>query len=77
MRQYLAELHPEGVAGYAVRKTRLGEIMRGLRLGAAYAFDAQSYGRFLPLGRAEGLDLAPADFSKHPQRFVTVAVKPR
>ena len=50
--------------------------MQGLSLGAAYAFDEESYGRFLPLGRAAGLALADADFSRHKERFFTVQIQP-
>jgi hypothetical protein len=49
MRQYLRELGAGDGREHTVRKTRFGEIARGLSLGAAYAFDAQSYGRFEPL----------------------------
>ena len=74
MRAYLAEM---GAGGrHTIRKTRFGEIMRGLSLGAAYAFDEDAYGRFLPLGRAAGLALADADFRRHKQRFFTVQIKP-
>ena len=74
MRQYLLEIGVQ--ARHTVRKTRFGEIMRGLSLGAAYAFDEASYGRFLPMGRAAGLALADADFSGHKERFFTVQIKP-
>lgn len=77
MRQYLSELHSEGAPRHTVRKTRFGEILQGLSLGAAYAFDEESYTRFLPLGRAAGLALADADFSQHKQRFFTVQLNPR
>lgn len=75
MRAYLSE---QGASKrHTIRKTRFGEIMQGLGLGAAYAFDEESYGRFLPLGRAAGLGLADADFSRHKERFFTVQIKPR
>ena len=74
MLQYVVEL---GIKGrHTIRKTRFGEIMRGLSLGAAYAFDVESYGRFLPLGREVGLALSDADFSRRKQRFFTVQIKP-
>ena len=74
IRQYLSEM---GAGGrHTVRKTRFGEIMRGLNLGAAYAFDEESYGRFLPLGKAAGLALAAANFRRHKGRFFTVQIKP-
>jgi hypothetical protein len=74
MRKYLSQMG--STAKHTVRKTRFGEIMRGLSLGAAYAFDEESYGRFLPLGRAAGLALATANFSRHKERFFTVQIKP-
>ena len=73
MRQYLLQLGAKG--SHTIRKTRFGEIMRGLRLGAAYAFDEASYARFLPLGKAAGLALSDADFSLHGERFFTVRIE--
>jgi len=75
MREYIAEVHPEGGERHTVRKTRFGGIVQGLSLGAAYAFDEASYARFLPLGREAGLGLSEADFSKRKRRFFTVALK--
>jgi hypothetical protein len=75
MRAYLSEQAMS--KRHTIRKTRFGEIMQGLSLGAAYAFDQQSYGRFLPLGRAAGLTLADADFNRHRKRFFTVQIKAR
>ena len=74
MRRHLSEMGAGGK--HTIRKTRFGEIMRGLSLGAAYAFDEESYGRFLPLGKAAGLALATANFSRNKQRFFTVQIKP-
>jgi hypothetical protein len=74
MRAYLSE--PATSTRHTIRKTRFGEIMQGLSLGAAYAFDEESYGRFLPLGRVAGLTLADADFSRHKERFFTVQIRP-
>jgi hypothetical protein len=51
MEQYVAEVHPQARREAVVKKTRLRDILRGLQLGAAYAFDRESYGRFLPLAR--------------------------
>jgi len=74
MRQYVSRMR--SAARHTIRKTRFGQIMQGLSLGAAYAFDEESYGRFLPLGRAAGLALADANFSRHKERFFTVQIKP-
>ena len=42
-----------------IKKTRFEEIMIGLAQGGAYAFDAESYARFLPLARKNGGDHLP------------------
>ena len=75
MLAHLKSLGTDGTQRHTVRKTRFGEIMKGLSLGAAYAFDQEAYGRFLPLGRQAGLALAEADFSRHKERFFTVQLK--
>jgi hypothetical protein len=75
MSQYVSDLGSKG--SHTIRKTRFGEIMRGLSLGAAYAFDETSYGRFLPLGRAAGLALSDGAFGDHSERFFTVRIESR
>jgi len=78
MRSYLDEIDPTGQKERTIKKTRFGEILRGLKLGAAYAFDEESYGRFYPLARQEGLPVEEADFEKlRPEklRFFTVQLK--
>ncbi len=77
MREYLRERDPSMVQLYTVRKTRFGEILQGMCLGAAYAFDAESYSRFYPLARQQGLPVAEADFDAaraRGDRFFTVQV---
>jgi hypothetical protein len=77
MQQYLSEMAPS-TAGASVRKTRFVEILRGLNLGAAYAFDNESYARFYPLAREAGLDVAQPDFDeerKRGNRFFTVRLR--
>ena len=77
MDQYLAELGRR-TADVSVRKTRFVDILNGLQLGGAYAFDSGSYGRFYPLAREAGLDVRPADFdSQHGRRFFTVRLDVR
>ena len=73
MEGYVVELDPAGAARVTVKKTRFGEIMEGLALGAAYAFDKESYARFYPLALEAGLPVAAADFDeRHEKRFFTV-----
>jgi hypothetical protein len=75
MQEYLAELHPHGSAAATVKKTRFDEIVRGLQLGAAYAFDQESYARFYPLALEAGIPVEAADFDAQAasgNRFFTV-----
>ena len=62
MQNYLKELNPNRTAKPTIRKTRFGEILDGIGLGGAYAFDAEAYTRFYPLAREEGLDVVDAEF---------------
>jgi hypothetical protein len=78
MREYVRELSADDTE-YTIRKTRLGEILAGIEVGAAYAFDEESYARFLPLARAAGLQPAEADFEKaraNGHRFFTFRLLP-
>jgi hypothetical protein len=78
MRRHLAEMDPLGAPRATVKKTRFGEIRRGLELGAAYAFDQESYARFYPLAVEVGLPVAAADFEKAGDRglrFFTVRLR--
>jgi len=76
MEEYLAEMHPRRTPVGTVKKTRFGEILRGLELGAAYAFDKESYARFYPLALEAGIPVGAADFDKQQReaggRFFTV-----
>ena len=75
MREYLRELTGLTPDKFTIRKTRLGEILEGIRVGAAYAFDEEAYSRFLPLARAAGLPAADADFEnarENGRRFFSV-----
>ncbi len=61
-----------------IRKTRFGEICRGLSMGAAYSFDEEAYGRFHPLAKKAGLDLPVADFKTKTAddiKFMTIRTK--
>jgi hypothetical protein len=75
MEKYLAKLDPLRAPKATVKKTRFGEISSGLHLGAAYAFDKESYARFYPLALEAGLPVAAADFEDRRHRdgwFFTV-----
>ena len=78
MKAFLSEINPDGQKGHAIKKTTFGEILRGLKLGAAYGFDEESYKKFYPLARKEGLPVEKADFDGMKVkafRFFTVQLK--
>jgi len=78
--QYVSEVNPNEAARATVKKTRFGEILRGLELGAAYAFDRESYARFYPLALEVGLPVEAADFEEQKRRgggFFTVRLVTR
>ena len=79
MEGYLSEKAPQGAAKGTIRKTRFGDILRGLNLGAAYAFDRESYGRFRPLALEVGVPVEDVDFAAHQNkgRFITVRLVDR
>ena len=53
-------------ARYQMQQTTFAEILRGLRLGGAYAFEPAAYDRFRPLAQRAGLPLGP-ERSEPPQ----------
>lgn len=78
MKAFLKEIDPHDKKRHIVKKTRFGEILRGLNLGAAYGFDEESYKKFYPLARKEGLPVERADFDgmkDNDFRFFTVQLK--
>jgi hypothetical protein len=77
MRDYIAEISPGALEKTTIRKTRFGEILRGVELGAEYAFDEASYGRFYPLAVEEGLNAPKIDFEKNKKegdRFLVIKI---
>lgn len=77
MEKYLQEIDPTNVKNHTIKKTRFGEIVQGLKYGATYAFDEESYNCFYPLAREEGFDVQQADFQTQKMkgnRFFTVQI---
>ena len=66
IQKYLLEMGQVEEQNYTIRKTRFGEIIEGMVRGESYSFDEESYGRFWPLAKAEGLDIDPSAFQKNP-----------
>ncbi len=78
MKAFLKESDPDEQKEHIVKKTRFGEILRGLKLGAAYGFDEESYKKFYPLARKEGLPVEEGNFNEMKSkgfRFFTVQLK--
>jgi len=63
MKRYVEAIVSGSLKGTRIKKTRFGEILKGLDLGAAYAFDEEAYSRFDPLAERAGLPMTPQDFS--------------
>jgi len=63
MKKHVNEQLPEYSESLRIKKTRFGEILAGLMVGAAYSFDEPSYSRFYPLAIAAGLPVEKADFN--------------
>ena len=63
LNKYLKSLSNSGVE-FQKRKTRLSEILQGLSLGGAYAFDQESFKVFYPLANKHGYHLKDEIFTK-------------
>ena len=59
MTDYLSTMASDGSEKNLVRKTRFGEIVEGLRQGAAYTFDSGSYERFYLQAKINDIDGLP------------------
>jgi hypothetical protein len=76
MRDYVASVATESSQNNTIKKTRFGEIIRGMGMGAPYAFDEESYNRFFPLANKIGMDLEEEDFSETETGFHFVVIRP-
>jgi len=54
LQDYLQRQGDENPADYTIKKTTYGEIRQGMKMGGAYAFDLESYGRFRQLAMLDG-----------------------
>nr|WDE41613.1 hypothetical protein [uncultured bacterium] len=64
MKAYVKEIDPDGFTKRIIKKTLFEEILNGLKLGASYAFDEESYKKFYPLARKEGLQVTEGNFDE-------------
>ena len=51
---------------YQITKARYGHVLMAMKLGGVYSFDEESYARFRPLAREDGMELV--DFTPEKQR---------
>jgi len=63
MLDYLLSISKEAHDTSIIKKTRFGEIIQGLKRGAPYAFDEESYKRFYPLANRIGYNLNEEEFT--------------
>ena len=80
MEAFLAEIDPHRQTSHRIKRTRFGEILRGFTRGAADACDEESYARFYPLAREEGLPVSEANVAEMQSkgfRFFTVQLQER
>lgn len=73
LKAYLASNAPTKDGGYAIKKAWLDDILVGLGMGGAYAFDEEAYKLFYPLAQRAGLTVGPEDFSVPPPAGLTKA----
>ena len=66
LKAHLASNAPVLAGGYALKKAWFDDILAGLRMGGAYAFDEEAYNRFYPLAQRAGLRVGAEDFSAPP-----------
>jgi hypothetical protein len=76
MKDYLASVAQESTQKTTIKKTRFSEIIQGMKMGAPYAFDEESYNRFYPLANEIGLDLKKEDFSETETGYHFVVIRP-
>ena len=57
MKQYIATISTDPQKEYRISKARYGRVLQAMRLGGAYSFDKESFSRFCPLARGDGIDI--------------------
>ena len=67
MTRYIVKLAGDTLSNYQVKKTRYGEIMKGMQMGGIYSFDQKAFNKFLPLLKAEGKSIAEIKFADDPK----------
>ena len=69
-------IHPKlRDASLTLAKIRFADVHAGLDAGAAYAFDEEAFGRFAPLARDAGIDVAETFPDREVEAFNFVKVR--
>jgi hypothetical protein len=66
MRQYIASTAAEPGVKHRITKARYGHVLQAMKMGGTYSFDRESFSRFCPLAREDGIDVV--DFTPESQR---------
>lgn len=64
MSRYLGLAFPNQTRKHTIKATTFEEIIRGIKLGASYCLDEQSFTCFQPLAFKAGIDVGHCDFSQ-------------
>ena len=75
LRACLAILPKLRDASLTLAKIRFADVHAGLDAGAAYAFDEEAFGRFAPLARDAGIDVAETFPGRDVEAFRFVKVR--
>ncbi|MEW6171964.1 MAG: hypothetical protein AB1510_02705 [Bacillota bacterium] len=57
MREYIAAFSVNPNAEYRISKARYGHVLQAMKLGGVYSFDRESFSRFCPLAREDGIEV--------------------
>ena len=58
LEHFIIDLVNDAPEKYTIKRTTLGEIYKGMKMGAAYAFDPEAYDKFSPFARRAGIPTA-------------------
>jgi len=65
-KEHIANNSQSSGTSYSLKKAWFNDILAGMQMGAAYAFDEEAYHLFYPLAKRAGLAVTEEDFSEPP-----------
>jgi hypothetical protein len=57
MKEHILTLSHNAHGKYQITKARYGHVLKVMKLGGVYSFDEESYARFHPLAREDGMEV--------------------